>query len=159
MYCFTCPLHIFIPRKFSYVKVCCPGILNMYPCNLNNPVDFKIHFVTPQILWAMWSGMTHERVHFEVLHFPGFVYYLHPKVLRFLGFWCSWHPKVLQIPWLLCSPHPKVPLFPGFLCSLFPARAPEVGVSQDTHQRQTSTRGQGHRGERDTGQSHYMTLT
>ena len=51
MYCFTCPLHIFIHPKFSYVKeVCCPGILNMYPCNLNNPVDFTTHFVTPQIL-------------------------------------------------------------------------------------------------------------
>ena len=44
-------LYIFLfPENFSYVKVCCPGILNMYPCNLNNPVDFKTHFVTPQIL-------------------------------------------------------------------------------------------------------------
>ena len=41
MQCFTCPLHFFFPRKFSYVRACCPGILNMYPCNIKKPMDFK----------------------------------------------------------------------------------------------------------------------
>ena len=48
-------------------------------------------------------------------------------------------------------------IFPGFLRSLFPERVSQ-SLFQDT-QRQTSTRGQGHGGERDTGQRHYMTLT
>ena len=41
--------------------------------------------------------MKHERVQCEMLHFPGFVCYLHPQVLHFPGFLCSRHPKVLNL--------------------------------------------------------------
>ena len=39
------PITYFYSPKCSYVKVCYPGISSMCPCNLNNPVDFKTHFV------------------------------------------------------------------------------------------------------------------
>ena len=165
MYCFTCPLHICIPRKISYVKVCCPGILNMYPCNLNNPVDFKTHFVTPQTLScgrceAAWNtrGCTLKCCTFQDL-----CAICTQKCCIFPGFLCSRHPKVLQISWFLCSLHPKVLQLPGFLCSLFPARAPEMGgvpghtTTTDKHKRTGPRRGARHRPE--PLHDPYVTLT
>ena len=153
MYCFTCPLHIFIPRKFSYVKVCCPGILNMYPCNLNNPVDFKTHLVTPQILScgqceAAWNrrGCTLKCCTFQDL-----CVICTQKCCVFQG--CgSLGTQSAANSMILCSLHPKVLLFPGF-CALYSLQGPQKwGVPGDTtttdkHKRTGPRRGARHRPE------------
>ena len=142
------PITYFYSPKICYVKVCCPGILNMYPCNSNNPIDFKTHFVTPQIFScgqceAAWNtrGCTLKCCTFQDLCA------LCTQICCFSGYLCSLHPRMLHFPGDLPHLHPKLQYFPGLLCSRHPKVCPELlppvrlPGEHDTQQRQTSTRG------------------